>query len=61
MQFLEGQKEPKRELTILKGSDDLRKLTLRNGNKVIIGNININFFPAKFDQVKEVILKNMDN
>ena len=29
-------------------------------NKVIIGNININSFPAKFDQVKEVILKNVD-
>ena len=29
-------------------------------NKVIIGNININSLPAKFDQVKEVILKNVD-
>ena len=31
-------------------------------NKVIIniGNININFLPAKFDHVKEVILKNLD-
>ena len=29
-------------------------------NKVIIGNININSLPAKIDQFKEVILKNVD-
>ena len=29
-------------------------------NKVIRIKININFLPAKFDQVKEVILKNVD-
>ena len=29
-------------------------------NKIIIGNININSLPAKFDQVKEVKLKNID-
>ena len=40
--------------------DSFRKLRLRNANKVIIGNININSLPAKFDQVKEVILKNVD-
>ena len=40
--------------------DDLHKLRLNNVNKVIIGNININSLPAKFDQVKEVILKNAD-
>ena len=40
--------------------DSLRKLRLRNVNKVIIDNININSLPANFDQVKEVILKNVD-
>ena len=40
--------------------NDLHKLRLSNVNKVIIGNININSRPAKFDQVKEVILKNAD-
>ena len=40
--------------------NSLRKLRLSNVNKVIIGNININSLPAKFDQVKEVILKNVD-
>ena len=39
--------------------DSLRKLRLRNVNKVIIDNININSLPATFDQVKEVILKNV--
>ena len=29
-------------------------------NKLIIGNVNINSIPAKFDQVKEVILKKAD-
>ena len=29
-------------------------------NKVIIGNVNINSLPAKFDQIKEVILKDVD-
>ena len=32
----------------------------RNANKVVVGNISINSLPAKFDQVKEVILKNVD-
>ena len=40
--------------------DNLRKLRLRDVNKLIIGNINKNFLPAKFDQVKEVILKNVN-
>ena len=40
--------------------DSLRKLRLRNVNKVIIGNLNINSLVARFDQVKEVISKNVD-
>ena len=40
--------------------NSLRKLRLKNVNKVIIGNININSLPAKFNQVKKVILKNVD-
>ena len=40
--------------------DSLRKLSLRNVNKVIIGNININSLAATFGHVKEVILKNVD-
>ena len=41
-------------------SSNLRKLRLRNVNKVIICNININSILDKSDQVKEVILKNFD-
>ena len=40
--------------------DDLHKLRLSNVNKVITDNININSLSAKFDQVKEIILKNVD-
>ena len=40
--------------------DSLRKLRLRNVNKVIIDNININSNLRTFDQVKEVILKNVN-
>ena len=36
-------------------SDSFRKFKLRNGNKVITGNININSLPAMFDQVKDFI------
>ena len=41
-------------------SHSFPKLRLKNVNKVITGNSNINSFPAKFNQVKEVILKNVD-
>ena len=34
--------------------NSIRKLRLRNVNKAIIGNVNINSLPAKFDQVKEM-------
>ena len=39
---------------------DLCKLSLRNVNKEIMGNININSLPSESDQVKEVILKIFD-
>lgn len=38
--------------------NELRKLRLCNINKVILGNINS--FPARFDQVNEKMLKNVD-
>ena len=37
----------------------LPKLRLKNVNKVIIDKININSLPVNFDQVKEVIIKNV--
>ena len=36
------------------------KLRIKNGNKVFIGNLNINSLPNKFDQLKELILKFVD-
>ena len=35
----------------------LKTLSLRNINRVIIGNININAFPDKFEQLKELVMK----
>ena len=50
--------DPKEKKSV--NSSNLRKLRLRNVNKVIICNTNINSIPDKSDQVKEVILKNFD-
>ena len=36
------------------------KLRIKNGNKIFIGNLNINSLPNKFDQLKELVLKFVD-
>ena len=36
---------------------EIKNLKLRNINRVIIGNININAFPDKFEQLKELVMK----
>ena len=38
----------------------ITNLRLRNVNKVIIGNININSLPNKFEQLKELVIKHID-
>ena len=38
----------------------IRKLRIKNSEKVIIGNLNINSLPKKFDQLKETVLKYVD-
>lgn len=38
----------------------LKKLRINNVNRVIIGTLNINSLPGKFDQLKEVIGNNLD-
>ena len=38
----------------------IKNLRLRNVNKVIIGNININSLPNKFEQLKELVIKHID-
>ena len=39
---------------------DIKNLRLRNVNKVIIGNLNINSLADKFDQLREIVLKYVD-
>ena len=38
----------------------IKKLRIRNANKVVIGNLNINSLPNTFDQLKELVLKYFD-
>ena len=38
----------------------LKDLRVRNYNKVIIGNLNINSIPNKFDQLKTIMQGNID-
>ena len=39
---------------------EIKNLRLRNVNKVIIGNININSLPNKFEQLNELVIKHID-
>ena len=39
---------------------EIKNLRLRNVNKAIIGNLNINSLPNKFDQLREIMLKYVD-
>ena len=39
---------------------EIKNLRHRNVNKVIIGNLNINSLPNKFDQLREIVLKYVD-
>ena len=39
---------------------EIRPLRLRNINKVIVGNININSLPNKSEQLKELVMKYID-
>ena len=40
--------------------NSIKDLRLRNANRVLIGNININSIPNKFSQLKELVLKYVD-
>ena len=39
---------------------EIKNLRVRNVNKVIIGNLNINSLRNKFDQLREIVLKYVD-
>ena len=39
---------------------EIKKLRIRNPNKVIIGNLNINSLPNKFEQLKDIVTQHID-
>ena len=39
---------------------EIKKLRIRNPNKIIIGNFNINSLPNKFEQLKDIVMQNID-
>ena len=39
---------------------EIKNLRLRNVNEVIIGNININSLPNKFEHLKELVINHID-
>ena len=39
---------------------EIKNLRLRNVNKVVIGNLNINSLPSKFDQLRQIEVKYVD-
>ena len=39
---------------------EIKKLRIRNPNKIIIGNLNINSLPNKFEQLKDIVMQYID-
>ena len=39
---------------------EIKKLRIRNPNKIIIGNLNINSLPYKFEQLKDLVMQHID-
>ena len=39
---------------------EIKKLRIRNPNKIIIGNLNINSLPNKFEQLKDTVMQHID-
>ena len=39
---------------------EIKKLRIRNTNKIIIGNFNINSLPYKFEQLKDLVMQHID-
>ena len=37
-----------------------QKLKIRNQNKIVIGNVNINSLPNRFEQLKDIIIRYID-
>ena len=41
-------------------SFEIKKLRIRNPNKIIIRNLNIDSLPAKFEQLKDIVMQHID-
>ena len=39
---------------------EIKKLSIRNPNKIIIGNLNINSLSNKFEQLKDIVMQHID-
>ena len=39
---------------------EIKKLKIRNPNKIIIGNLNINLLPNKFEKLKDIVMQHID-
>ena len=39
---------------------EIKKLRIKNPNKIIIGNLNINSLPNKFEQLKGIVMQYID-
>ena len=39
---------------------EIKKLRIRNPNKILIGNLNINSLPSKFEQLKDIVMQHID-
>ena len=41
-------------------SFEIKKLRIRNSNKIIIRNLNIDSLPDKFEQLKDIVMQHID-
>ena len=55
-----GKLDNTKEIGDTNAYDVLRKIRIKNVNRIVIGSLNINSLPNKFDQLKEVIGKHLD-
>ena len=39
---------------------EIKKLRIRNLNNIIIGNLNVNSVPNKFEQLKDIFMQHID-
>ena len=52
--------KPSKETAVRDVLFEIKKLRIRNPNKIIIGNLNINSLPNKFEQLKDIVMLHID-